>query len=974
MISELAKLFEVHGSRDAVSGHAPKPFVGPDSVWLVTQGHVDMAAVAVRRDGEQAGFERTHLLRVPTGQLIFSVQDLPQSQNLLIMGYGSGDTQVARIELSRLISAAREEPMRTAVAAAVDRWIEAIQALCVDGTAPRGAQSLTAGATHRLEAGQSAQADSGVIWVRPIDGVFWFFGEASGAPIGGDLLLPLGKDAWLTSVVDCTLECRTSASVELEDAYWRGLEAFHRAIASCIELERQRRIERSKRRVGARSEEDRSTLAAAYTELGSVLHPHQPRLGGDLEGGSALVSACRLVGRHLGIDVHEPLSGPDDERHTSPLEEIAWQSGFAFRRVTLRDGWFRRDGGPLLGFTRDTDTPVALLPTSSKAYDLHDVVEDTVQPVTPGLAQELSPNAFAFYRTLPDRPLRGRDLLRFSWHGVWNDLWTVGVIGAFGGLLSLVVPIVIGYVFDVVIPDVERRQLTQIVLGLIVVAFAGAGFEMSRNIALIRLKHRAGDGLQAAIWERTLNLPARFFGKYSAGDLGSRAMGIESIMEELSASVIATIISSIFSLFAIGLLFYFSPVLALVAIGLVLVMVLMIVLTGALQLRYERRIEEHSGLLAGMLLQFMNGMTKLRVAAVEHRAFYQWAKRYASQNRLAMKSAILDNRLDAFLAFFPVLSAVVIFWLVANRGDSTETALTTGSFLAFVAAFGMLEAGLVDLGSTIVGLLEVVPSYERLQPILVTQPERHPAKADPGRLRGRLEVSNLSFQYESNGPLVLDRVSFEVQPGDFVAIVGPSGAGKSTLLRLLLGFEQPISGTVLYDGLDASGLDQKRLRRQLGVILQDGDLLPGDIFTNIVGSAADLTVDDAWEAVRLAGLDATVEQMPMGMHTIITGGAGTLSGGEQQRLLIARAMVTKPRILLFDEATSALDNPTQAVVTEGLRRLRATRVVIAHRLSTIADADRIFVLDRGRIVQQGSYDALLRRPGLFRDLAERQTL
>ena len=265
-----------------------------------------------------------------------------------------------------------------------------------------------------------------------------------------------------------------------------------------------------------------------------------------------------------------------------------------------------------------------------------------------------------------------------------------------------------------------------------------------------------------------------------------------------------------------------------------------------------------------------------------------------------------------------------------------------------------------------------MPLYARLKPILAATPEVESSKADPGPLRGRIEISNLSFRYEPDGPLILSDVNFDVQPGEFVALVGPSGSGKSTLLRLLLAFEQPESGTIAYDGFDAAGLDPWRLRRQFGVVLQNGSLLPGDIFTNIVGSAVDLTLADAWDAAKLAGLAKDIEQMPMGMHTMITQVASTLSGGHRQRLMIARALVTKPRLVFFDEATSALDNPTQAIVTESLDRLRATRVVIAHRLSTIINAERIFVLDKGRVVQRGSYEELVDTPGMFRELVKRQ--
>jgi ABC-type bacteriocin/lantibiotic exporter with double-glycine peptidase domain len=270
----------------------------------------------------------------------------------------------------------------------------------------------------------------------------------------------------------------------------------------------------------------------------------------------------------------------------------------------------------------------------------------------------------------------------------------------------------------------------------------------------------------------------------------------------------------------------------------------------------------------------------------------------------------------------------------------------------------------------IVTVLAIVPLYERAKPILHSLPEVDAAKADPGRLRGDIEVSHLSFSYQAaDGPQILRDLSLSIRAGQFVAIVGPSGSGKSTLLRCLLGFEQPSSGAIFYDGQDMSVVDITAIRRQLGVVLQNGQILPGDIFKNIVG-ASGLTLDDAWEAARLCGLEQDIKDMPMGMHTVVVGGG--LSGGQQQRLLIARAIVHKPRIIYFDEATSALDNKTQALVSASLEQLDATRIVIAHRLSTVRNADLIVVLEGGLVREQGTFEQLMERNGLFAQLAARQ--
>jgi ABC-type bacteriocin/lantibiotic exporter with double-glycine peptidase domain len=319
-------------------------------------------------------------------------------------------------------------------------------------------------------------------------------------------------------------------------------------------------------------------------------------------------------------------------------------------------------------------------------------------------------------------------------------------------------------------------------------------------------------------------------------------------------------------------------------------------------------------------------------------------------------------------AIYPLICTLATFalYLVALRGS-----LDTGQFLAYTAAFTQLLLVVLLLGISFISLVGIVPVYERAVPLLQAALEVDPSRADPGELRGEIRVSHLTFRYEPGGRQILDDVSFDIRPGEAVAFVGPSGAGKSTIFRLLLGFESPESGEIYYDGHSLRNLDPTALRRQLSVVLQNGRVFSGSILQNIVG-ASSATLEEAWAAARGAGLEEDIKAMPMGMHTYVSEGGVTFSGGQRQRLMIARALVTKPRILLFDEATSSLDNRTQAIVTEGLDSLNATRVFIAQRLSTVMSADRIYVLEAGRVVQQGSFPELMAEPGLFQELARRQ--
>jgi ATP-binding cassette subfamily C protein len=447
-----------------------------------------------------------------------------------------------------------------------------------------------------------------------------------------------------------------------------------------------------------------------------------------------------------------------------------------------------------------------------------------------------------------------------------------------------------------------------------------------------------------------------------------RAMGINMIRQLLSGTVVTSLLAAVFSVFSFGLLFYYSASLALLACILIAVAMIVTSAGGYLLVRQQRSLVEIQGRISGLVLQIINGIAKFRVVGAENRAFALWADEFAEQRRVTYKSREIGNNLAVFNAAYPIITTLAIFAAVAAF---SRAGLTTGTFVAFTVAFSqVLNAGL-QLSVALTSLMAMVPIYERAKPIFDMLPEVDAAKADPGELSGDIEVNHLSFRYNENGPLVLKDLSFRVEPGKFVALVGPSGSGKSTMLRLLLGFESPESGGIYYDGQDLASVDVRAVRRQVGTVLQNGRVMTGVLVQNIIGSSL-LTVDDAWEAARMAGLEEDIRQMPMGMFTMVSEEGGTFSGGQRQRLLIARAIASKPRVIFFDEATSALDNRTQEQVSRSLESLRATRVVIAHRLSTIINADYIYVFQDGQIVQQGTYAELIEQPGPFADLAKRQ--
>jgi ATP-binding cassette subfamily C protein len=690
----------------------------------------------------------------------------------------------------------------------------------------------------------------------------------------------------------------------------------------------------------------------------------------------AILAACKLVGGALGIDVR-PHPDPDPRAgYDGRVMEIAKASRFRIRQVALRDDWWRRDHGPILARIEETDEPVALLPKGPRAYLLVKPGDGQPGTVTDAVAETLHPFGYVVYRRFPEGPLTAWQLVKFGARGLRSDAWALIATGVALGLLGTLTPYFTGKLFDTAIPEADRGLLFQFTAALFIAAIVSIAFNITQSIGVLRIQGKMDYFLQAAVWDRLLDLPSAFFRDYSAGDLAERAAGINDIRGMIAGAGLGSILGSLSSLFYVALMFTYDVKLALLAMLLTFIIVGFTTGANLLQLRHQRTMLELSGKITGLVLQLVAGIGKIRVSGAENHAFRIWTRDYAAQRRLEFKIGRIQNAVQIFGAGFPVFTMMVIFFAVVSltrsmSGSEGLPGLTTGEFIAFSGAFGAFQSAIQALSGASLSMLQIVPTYERLKPIIITPEETDESKAHPGVLKGQLEMSHVSFRYTEEGALILDDLSLKIQPGEFIAFVGGSGCGKSTMMRLMLGFEEPEKGSIYYDGQDLASLDLREVRAQIGVVLQNSQLLPADIFRNIIGTS-NLTIDDAWEAARLAGLSEDIEEMPMGMHTYVSEGGGGLSGGQQQRLMIARALVRRPRILFFDEATSALDNRAQAQVTESMERLQATRIVIAHRLSTIINANRICYLEGGTIAEQGTYEELMKLDGLFAQLARRQ--
>ncbi|MER6045688.1 NHLP bacteriocin export ABC transporter permease/ATPase subunit, partial [Streptomyces sp. NPDC001856] len=637
------------------------------------------------------------------------------------------------------------------------------------------------------------------------------------------------------------------------------------------------------------------------------------------------------------------------------------------RAVRLDGRWWRDDVGPLVGHRALSGAPVALLWRRGGYVAVHPATGRET-PVEKANAEEFEPRAVMFYRPLPEKRLGPLGLMRFSMRGTGRDLTHLLLSGLVTVAIGALVPIATGKVLGEYVPRAQADPIVQVCLAVMVSSLVAASFMLLQNLTILRLEGRVEATLQPAVWDRLLRLPTKFFAERSTGELASAAMGISGIRRLLAGLGPSVAQASTIGAMNLGLLLWYSVPMAMAAIGMLVVIAGVFLGLGLWQVRWQRRLVTLSNKLNNQAFQTLRGLPKLRVAAAENYAYAAWAEQFARSREMQQRLGRIKNLNTVLGAVYLPLCSLLMFMLLAGPARG---ALSAADFLTFNTSMTMLLTSVTSLTGAFVSAVAALPLFEEIRPVLAATPEVRAASTRPGPLSGAVEARRLSFRYSDDGPLVLDDVSFEVGAGEFVAIVGPSGCGKSTLLRLLIGFDRPVSGSVLYDGQDLAALDQSAVRRQCGVVLQHAQPFTGSILDVICGTGA-YTPEEAMAAAELAGLAEDIKRMPMGLHTIVAG-SGSVSGGQRQRLMIAQALIRRPRILFFDEATSALDNETQRTVIESTRKLNATRVVIAHRLSTVMDADRVIVMENGKVAEQGPPAQLLADPGgRLHELVRRQ--
>ena len=712
-------------------------------------------------------------------------------------------------------------------------------------------------------------------------------------------------------------------------------------------------------------EADNKLLEESFVQISGVIMGEEKarRLGDERMVAKNVIDEVLKYYHCKPVEIPESISEPVEQ-----LEYALRPHGIMYRTVDLPDGWFRDAYGPMLTRTED-GAPIALIPSRFYGYTYKD--PDTGGPVKVNArtAKNISAKGIVLYKPLPQKKLNIADLILYMKNCITAADMVMLIAATFAvTLIGLMMPRITKALSGPVLESGSSRALIGASVCMVCVALSKQLITSVRGMIAKRFETKTSMAVQSAMMMRLLSLPAGFFRKYSPGELRSRAMSVSQLCSILLGMVMMTGLSSLVSLLYITQIFSFAAVLVIPSLLIILTTVFFSSAATIVQIQINRKQMDLAAKESGMSYAMISGIQKIKLVGAEKRMFARWLNHYSLEAELTYNPPLFIKLNSVITTGITLASNILIYYLSVKGG------VDQSSYFAFMTAYGMVMGAFIELSGLALSSAQIKPILEMAEPFLNAEPETAEGKETVTSISGGVVMDHVSFRYSDDMPYILKDMSLNVAPGEYVAIVGKTGCGKSTLIRLLLGFEKPETGAIYYDGKDINSLDPGTLRRKIGTVMQSGGLFQGDIYSNIVITDPELTLEDAWEAAEKAGIADDIRRMPMGMYTVISEGQGGISGGQRQRIMIARAIAPKPKLLLFDEATSALDNKAQRQVSEALDKMGCTRIVIAHRLSTIRHCDRILVLDGGRIIEDGSYDELIAKDGFFAELVERQRL
>ncbi len=709
--------------------------------------------------------------------------------------------------------------------------------------------------------------------------------------------------------------------------------------------------------INKRRRYDEEMYQGAFADLLSVLGIKGQKAIREVKG--SVSEILKFLGQTIP-DIPENITDLDAQ-----LNYMLRPSGTMRRRIELVGKWWKDSTGCILGSTKSGEV-IALIPNKWSGYEYKNA-DGKIIKVNEKTAKEINIDAFCFYKGFPQTKLKIKDLMMFMAKilSISDILFMVGATAAMQ-LLSMLTPYTTKIIYSILIPSGSTSLIGSVTSLLVGITIGTTLLSINKSIIETRIQNKLNLSVNSAIMMRMFSLPATFFKDYSAGELASRMGYIASLCQMIAGAVLSTGLTAIFSLGYLFQMNHYAPSLVMPGMTVIVLTIAFSVLITLMQQSIFRKKMKIAPKLQSLVYALFGGIQKIKVTGSEKRAFAKWAEQYSEVEKLDYSPPIILKISSVISMIISSLGLIVIYYFAAISSVSLS------DYQSFSVAYGGVNAAITALAGIALQIANLGPILEMIKPIMECEPESSEGRKIVTSLSGDIDVNHIKFKYTEDGPLILDDINIKIKKGEYVAIVGQTGCGKSTLLRLLLGFEKPEQGAIYYGGKDINSLDPKSLRQKIGVVMQNGSLFPGDIFSNIIVTSPWKTLDDAWEAAYMAGIDKDIKAMPMGMHTMISEGAGGISGGQKQRIMIARSIISKPAILFFDEATSALDNITQHHVSESISKLNCTRFVIAHRLSTIKNCDRILVMDKGKIVEEGNFESLMEKKGKFYELAVRQ--
>lgn len=687
------------------------------------------------------------------------------------------------------------------------------------------------------------------------------------------------------------------------------------------------------------------------------------------EGDQSLYRMVSVLCKKMKIEIAPYETVKQCAANEMSVMEIASISHFPCREVVLEENWYNFDAGGLVVFVGKGKKPAICIPKGKHGYVIYIEGEKPVK-LTKKIAEQCEPKAYMIYWRLPDGEVTQKDFLKFCFNGLnKRDVFSLIYLTVISSVIGLLIPFLNEKLYDEYIPMGQEYMILQIGAMILLFMTGNIIFSIISSICKYRISSRIQYQVQNAVYYRVFQLPESFFRKYESADLAKRVSVAGMVSDNYIRFFITITIGGITAAFYLCRMFTYSISLTFVSLGIIIITSAIIYGIATWEISHEKDIMNLDSKCASVLFQFIQGIEKIRIAGIEDRVVYEYMKLYVEQRKKETKLGRSNGIKFIIIKSEPYVITLLVYVITYNVLN-----ISMGMFVAFSSALGYLTGVVRDLINAIIDLKKIKPYYARMDDVLKTNPERVSEKTVPIELRGNIDINHISFSYSDKDSAVFNDLSIQIKEGEYVGIVGSSGCGKSTLLKLLLGFETPTSGKIYYDNQDMSDINLQELRKRFGVVLQDGELIAGSIFENITLTAPWAGNKEVNAIVEAVGLTDDIANMPMGLQTIVSENCNTISGGQKQRILIARAIINNPKVIFFDEATSALDNITQSKVSGTLDDMNVTRIVIAHRLSTIKNCNRILVFDKGSIVEDGNYDELLEKKGVFYKLARRQML